>query len=89
MILAGGALLSVTGTAGAQSYSPDTVIMTNENHFDITYADAVQMFTHWADDIRQAGGCPAFINANIGAATILPVGMEPVVAACNEAIAGH
>lgn len=89
------AALASTRTATAQPYDPDTVIGITPNGVKVTYAQEVQLAAHFADDVRQAGGCTPYLQNQLGPdgkltdGSILPFGLDPLISACNDGLAEH
>lgn len=88
------ASLASAGAASAQVYAPDTVIGIDSSGLKVTYADYVQLTAFWADDVRKAGGCSAYVQERVGSdgkltdGSVLLLGVDPLIAACNEGLAG-
>ncbi|WP_405497529.1 hypothetical protein [Nocardia sp. NBC_00511] len=95
-----GALVSLaalvgTATAGAWAYDPDTVIIVGADGKDVTYGQFVAMSAISVSDVKQAGGCEAKLRRSLNAdgtpndGSTLPLGLDPLISACNEGIAGR
>lgn len=63
----------------------------------LTYEQTTKMFAAFPSEVRQAGGCMAYIEkgGSIRAdgtttdGTVLPLGLDPILSACNAGIAGR
>ncbi|MEU0542325.1 hypothetical protein ABZ319_20880 [Nocardia sp. NPDC005978] len=90
-VLAAVAVVAGAGGAQARGYDRDTVIVdSGDGAITMTYGAYVDWLAENAaelrPEVRQAGGCAAFIGGNPGPANEAPLGIDPFIAACKEAL---
>lgn len=89
--------LAAGGTANAQSYAADTIVIDSGTGFTVNFAQATKMFAGFAAEVREAGGCRAYVlgryntraDGTAGDKNVLPLGVDPLVAACEAGIASR
>ncbi len=89
--------LTLGTTANAQSYAADTIVIDSGTGFTVNFAQATKMFAGFAAEVREAGGCKTYVlgryntraDGTASDKNHLPLGVDPLVAACEAGIASR